>query len=146
MINNVLKTLCITLKTLCIMLIIICITYFTHITLVIITKSLLSESFKFKLFSFVLICYIGIIYSIISWFNSTISQISCKNIKHNILIAKYNIINKTINIKTCIICFENKSNIILMPCEHDDFCFECVDKIKICPLCRKTIFTRLITN
>jgi len=54
----------------------------------------------------------------------------------------------TRTIKKCAICFEFKQYVILNPCTHSDFCFECINKlwrsISIgeqikCPLCRTII-------
>ena len=41
----------------------------------------------------------------------------------------------------CLICFDNEPNIILNPCEHNNFCKQCIDELQpeMCPICRTTI-------
>eukprot|EP01006_Ploeotia_vitrea_P012183 TRINITY_DN3238_c0_g1_i1.p1 TRINITY_DN3238_c0_g1~~TRINITY_DN3238_c0_g1_i1.p1 ORF type:complete len:277 (-),score=16.78 TRINITY_DN3238_c0_g1_i1:41-871(-) len=39
----------------------------------------------------------------------------------------------------CKICWENKSDSVLLPCGHVAFCMGCAKKLKSCPLCRSGI-------
>lgn len=43
----------------------------------------------------------------------------------------------------CTICFENKNNILLQPCNHSGFCQDCmIEQLKYqrhCPFCRQDI-------
>uniref|UniRef100_A0A914E458 RING-type domain-containing protein n=1 Tax=Acrobeloides nanus TaxID=290746 RepID=A0A914E458_9BILA len=39
----------------------------------------------------------------------------------------------------CCICMENNRDTILVPCGHHQFCNECAEKVKICPICRRAI-------
>ncbi|TRY63249.1 hypothetical protein TCAL_05773 [Tigriopus californicus] len=39
----------------------------------------------------------------------------------------------------CVICLENKCNIIFLPCGHVCCCGKCQSEVTACPLCRKTI-------
>ena len=50
-------------------------------------------------------------------------------------------IKKTINEEECVICYENKPNILYSDCCHIAVCYECDTKgrFKSCPLCRKKI-------
>ena len=41
----------------------------------------------------------------------------------------------------CPICFENKRNILSLPCKHL-FCDFCIDKIEKCPICRRPILMK----
>ena len=49
-----------------------------------------------------------------------------------------NIVKKTISEPECIICFENKSNILYLECLHVCVCNVCDSKGRFnkCPLCR----------
>lgn len=38
---------------------------------------------------------------------------------------------------SCSICFENSITHMIIPCNHASFCEECINKIHICPICRK---------
>jgi len=40
---------------------------------------------------------------------------------------------------TCVICYENKKNIMFKDCKHIAVCNICSKKIKDCPICRKKI-------
>jgi len=135
---------------------IIVIIFNTHIILQKIVQSHFNEKIKKFTFFIILGCSIFLIYKLISKLVILFKPYKFKSyflIDNNIYIAKYNIINnqsKINNIKInniyfekCIICYNNKSNIIL-PCTHHNFCFECIDKINKCPLCRKNIYTRFI--
>ena len=53
----------------------------------------------------------------------------------------YNIVKKTITEPECIICFENKSNILFLECLHVCVCNVCDSKGRFnrCPLCRTKI-------
>ena len=53
----------------------------------------------------------------------------------------YNIVKKTITEPECIICFENKSNILFLECFHLCVCNVCDSKGRFnrCPLCRTKI-------
>ena len=50
-------------------------------------------------------------------------------------------IKETINEEECVICYENKPNILYSDCCHIAVCYECDTKgrFKSCPLCRKKI-------
>ena len=50
-------------------------------------------------------------------------------------------IKKNINEEECVICYENKPNILYSDCCHIAVCYECDTKgrFKSCPLCRKKI-------
>jgi hypothetical protein len=45
--------------------------------------------------------------------------------------------------KACVICYEKLQRVILVPCQHSDFCNKCIQKIldrnPICPLCRSDV-------
>ena len=46
--------------------------------------------------------------------------------------------------KACIICFLKLQRIIIMPCQHSDYCEKCIKRIIVdhnnqCPLCRGEI-------
>ena len=42
----------------------------------------------------------------------------------------------------CVVCKENKKNIILKPCNHMAMCKTCSEKVTSCPLCREPIRRR----
>lgn len=44
----------------------------------------------------------------------------------------------------CIICYNKISSVGIYPCFHDEFCNECIDNLKICPLCRGQIKSKYI--
>ena len=58
----------------------------------------------------------------------------------------YNIVKKTITEPECIICFENKSNILFLECFHLCVCNVCDSKGRFnrCPLCRTKIKSQKI--
>ncbi len=39
----------------------------------------------------------------------------------------------------CIICGDNIADTVLVPCSHHQFCFDCAEKFKKCPICRGKI-------
>ena len=43
---------------------------------------------------------------------------------------------------TCIVCFENKRNSLLVPCNHFCVCSGCANRLEACPICRTPIFER----
>lgn len=48
--------------------------------------------------------------------------------------------------KACVICYEKLQRVILLPCQHSDFCNKCVKQFEekhnnLCPLCRQEIET-----
>lgn len=51
--------------------------------------------------------------------------------------------NREINLDDnlrCVVCLENKKEIILLPCGHVCLCFGCSNQIiSVCPICRKLI-------
>jgi len=47
----------------------------------------------------------------------------------------------------CILCVDDRANILLKPCQHTGFCERCALKLDLCPICRAEIQERsLITN
>ena len=52
---------------------------------------------------------------------------------------EFNMIKKTINEEDCVICFENKPNILFTDCLHVCVCADCnkVGNFNKCPICRK---------
>ena len=44
--------------------------------------------------------------------------------------------------EVCIICEENRQNIVMIPCRHKVTCLTCAKKMEICPICRQQ-FTML---
>lgn len=117
-------------------------TYSLHQTLKYIVQLSLSENLKFSFFCFALCFYYFLMYKLYFLVFPYKINISFR-INDNVYIAKYNIINNqskhpildNIHFDDCIICFENKANIIVIPCNHHHFCFECIDKLYQCPLC-----------
>lgn len=45
----------------------------------------------------------------------------------------------------CVICYDDKTNVMFEPCNHHVVCNGCSDKVKECPICREDIFTKIIT-
>jgi hypothetical protein len=45
----------------------------------------------------------------------------------------------------CVICYDNKTNVLFDPCNHHVICENCSDKVDECPICRKDIFTKIVT-
>lgn len=45
----------------------------------------------------------------------------------------------------CVICYDDKTNVMFEPCNHHVVCNKCSDKVDECPICRKDIFTKIIT-
>ena len=41
--------------------------------------------------------------------------------------------------KECAVCYGNKPNIQIIPCEHNQFCSECIKCVRECPMCRGVI-------
>eukprot|EP01038_Epipyxis_sp_PR26KG_P009035 gene9035-12181_t len=39
----------------------------------------------------------------------------------------------------CVVCYENRSNYLLLPCKHFPGCVKCSESLKICPICRANI-------
>ncbi len=39
----------------------------------------------------------------------------------------------------CVVCFENKREVLLKPCNHFCLCVSCLPKLKRCPICNQTI-------
>ena len=50
---------------------------------------------------------------------------------------------KSLNIKLCEICFSNKGDYAIIPCGHQIYCNKCLEKLQNCPICRKTIISKL---
>lgn len=46
----------------------------------------------------------------------------------------------------CVICLENKCNIIFLPCGHVCACWNCEAGLTECPLCRATIVQKVRLN
>ena len=44
----------------------------------------------------------------------------------------------------CVICLENKIEVINLPCGHFKTCKMCSNKMKLCPICRQTIERRVL--
>ena len=42
----------------------------------------------------------------------------------------------------CILCVNNRANIMLEPCQHSGFCEECTLRLDSCPICRADIQRR----
>jgi len=47
------------------------------------------------------------------------------------------------NDMTCKFCLSNQNKVVFSSCGHCS-CFGCADKLKYCPICRKTISTKNI--
>ena len=43
----------------------------------------------------------------------------------------------------CKICYENDMDVVFGPCNHMLCCANCAEKLKICPICRKSIQTKI---
>ncbi|KAJ9086662.1 RING finger and SPRY domain-containing protein 1 [Entomophthora muscae] len=39
----------------------------------------------------------------------------------------------------CQLCCTNEKNIVILPCQHDGICGECVSKLNTCPFCREAV-------
>lgn len=50
--------------------------------------------------------------------------------------------------KTCVTCFENNSDTLLVPCGHKVLCQDCSSRliVKICPICRESIRAIQVTQ
>jgi hypothetical protein len=46
--------------------------------------------------------------------------------------------------KSCIICFENQINVILLPCAHLALCSSCAKNLMSCPICRESIQSTIV--
>ena len=46
----------------------------------------------------------------------------------------------------CILCVDDRANIMLKPCQHTGFCEQCSWKLDICPICRTDIQERSILS
>ena len=57
-----------------------------------------------------------------------------------------NIVKKSIKEEDCVVCYENKSNILFTDCFHICLCLECYDRGNFvnCPLCRKKLNNKKI--
>ena len=57
-----------------------------------------------------------------------------------------NIVKKAIKEEDCVVCYENKSNILFTDCFHICLCLECYDRGNFvnCPLCRKKLNNKKI--
>ncbi len=52
-----------------------------------------------------------------------------------------------INDQDCILCVDDRANVLLKPCQHTGFCAQCAFKLNLCPICRAEIQERtLITT
>lgn len=49
-----------------------------------------------------------------------------------------------INDSDCILCVDNRANILLRPCQHTGFCEQCALKLDLCPICRSEIHERTV--
>jgi len=89
----------------------------------------------------IFVCIIILCVAIITYHLNYYEQ---KNINRYPWIIKHIIHKNNNNDDICIICFENKTNIILKECNHDLFCDDCISKIENinnkCPLCRQNIY------
>lgn len=45
----------------------------------------------------------------------------------------------------CIICYDNKTNIMFEPCNHHVVCSDCSKNVNKCPICRKDILKKTVT-
>jgi hypothetical protein len=54
----------------------------------------------------------------------------------NVNIKNLNNTQHDTNIPKCSICFENNSNIVIIPCGHVCSCSKCSNNIFFCPVCR----------
>ena len=41
--------------------------------------------------------------------------------------------------KSCLVCYNNPCNLVILPCKHLIICAECFQQMDRCPLCRKEI-------
>ena len=57
-----------------------------------------------------------------------------------------NIVKKSIKEEDCVVCYENKSNILFTDCFHICLCLKCYDRGNFvnCPLCRKKLNNKKI--
>lgn len=69
-----------------------------------------------------------------------VSKLSNENV---ILLNKNIDSSGEISINTCIICYSDKRNVLFMNCKHLICCDTCSEKIKNCPICRKTIVEKI---
>lgn len=60
--------------------------------------------------------------------NNNVNSNNNINIDNNIVLDNNN---------ECKICFTNKSNSTFIGCGHSQFCYDCVEKLTICPVCRQ---------
>ncbi len=44
----------------------------------------------------------------------------------------------------CMLCVDDRANVLLKPCQHSGFCEECASKLDICPICRSEIQDRCV--
>ncbi len=52
---------------------------------------------------------------------------------------------KAVNNKNeCRICYEKIADCVILPCKHTITCKQCCDKLKVCPLCRGNIESRMV--
>lgn len=49
----------------------------------------------------------------------------------------------TEELRTCMVCFQTKPIIVLVPCGHAGLCRKCAKKLETCPFCRKKIDQRI---
>ena len=48
-------------------------------------------------------------------------------------------LNKTIDTYRCVVCLTKPKNIILQSCFHFVICYNCLEKLDVCPICREKI-------
>jgi hypothetical protein len=87
-----------------------------------------------NIFALIIILYSYLIFKVIE----------IKDKYNNAIISKYNYIEykkyKKYKQMECCICLDRKSNTIIKPCEHYQFCIDCIYKCELCPLCRQKIY------
>ena len=70
--------------------------------------------------------------------------ITIEKIIHFYIKLKFNKkIYRNDDINECIICMEDKKNIIFYPCKHYYCCDLCSKYIKLCPICRSEIIFKI---
>ncbi|XP_060556285.1 baculoviral IAP repeat-containing protein 2-like [Ruditapes philippinarum] len=49
------------------------------------------------------------------------------------------------DIMKCMVCRENDTNILFLPCTHHRMCEECAEKVQVCPVCDQKISEKIKT-
>lgn len=70
-------------------------------------------------------------------------MVFAKEEDNNILEFHEHIYNKMISSEYCLVCQDEKPQVMNIPCYHHNLCFSCYNKVRTCPICRISIMKQL---